>query len=100
MRTRPIPIATALIAVSAGLRQGLLDLGAPPGKVTVLRNGVDLETFRPAPDRAALRAELGLTGPTLLSVGLLIPRKGKRMRMVALHPELPADVVKFMLNAT
>ncbi len=31
---------------------------------------------------------------------LLIPRKGKRVRMVALHPELPADVVKFMLNAT
>ena len=30
---------------------------------------------------------------------LLIPRKGKRMRMVALHPALPAEVVKFMLNA-
>ena len=29
----------------------------------------------------------------------LIPRKGKRMRMVALHPALPAEVVKFMLNA-
>ena len=30
---------------------------------------------------------------------MLIPRKGKRVRMVALHPELPIDVVKFMLNA-
>ncbi|HWT10378.1 MAG TPA: glycosyltransferase, partial [Roseomonas sp.] len=80
--------ADALIAVSAGLRQGLLDLGAPPGKVTVLRNGVDLDTFRPAPDRAALRTELGLTGPTLLSVGLLIPRKGHD-RIIAALPELP-----------
>lgn len=80
--------ADALIAVSAGLRQGLLDLGAPPGKVTVLRNGVDLDTFRPAPDRAALRAELSLSGPTLLSVGLLIPRKGHD-RIIAALPELP-----------
>ena len=30
---------------------------------------------------------------------MLIPRKGKRVRMLALHPELPAEVVKFMLNA-
>ncbi|KGJ06151.1 hypothetical protein SAMN04487972_104142 [Paracoccus halophilus] len=30
---------------------------------------------------------------------LLIPRKGKRTRMLALHPALPADVIKSMLNA-
>ena len=30
---------------------------------------------------------------------MLIPRTGKRVRMVARHPELPVDVVKFMLNA-
>jgi glycosyltransferase involved in cell wall biosynthesis len=80
--------SAALIAVSAGLREGLLDLGAPPDKVTVLRNGVDLATFRPPADRAALRAELGLTGPTLLSVGLLIPRKGHD-RIIAALPDLP-----------
>ena len=80
--------ADALIAVSEGLRQGLIALGAPPDKVTVLRNGVDLDTFRPAQDRAALRAELGLDGPTLLSVGLLIPRKGHD-RIIAALPELP-----------
>ncbi len=80
--------ADALIAVSAGLRQGLLDLGAPAEKVTVLRNGVDLDTFQPPRDREALRAELGLTGPTLLSVGLLIPRKGHD-RIIAALPDLP-----------
>lgn len=80
--------ADALIAVSGGLRQGLLDLGAPADKVTVLRNGVDLDTFRPTQDRDALRAELGLTGPTLLSVGLLIPRKGHD-RIIAALPDLP-----------
>lgn len=31
---------------------------------------------------------------------LLIPRKGKRTRKLALHPSLPADVIKSMLDAT
>ncbi|WP_347266341.1 hypothetical protein [Paracoccus sp. (in: a-proteobacteria)] len=30
---------------------------------------------------------------------LLIPRKGKRTRKLALHPALPADVIKSMLDA-
>lgn len=67
--------ADALIAVSAGLAEGLIALGAAPGKVTVLRNGVDLAAFAPPIDRAALRAELGLAGPVILSVGHLIERK-------------------------
>jgi teichuronic acid biosynthesis glycosyltransferase TuaC len=67
--------AAALIAVSAALKQALVALGAPEEKVTVLRNGVDLSLFRPA-DRVAARRALGLTRPTLLSVGHLIERKG------------------------
>lgn len=30
---------------------------------------------------------------------LLIPRRGKRTRKLAIHPALPADVVKSMLQA-
>jgi len=67
--------ADALIAVSEGLAEGLIALGAPTGKVTVLRNGVDLGAFEPPTDRDALRAELGLSGPIVLSVGHLIERK-------------------------
>jgi glycosyltransferase involved in cell wall biosynthesis len=76
--------ADALIAVSAALKEGLVALGAPPAKVTVLRNGVDLELFQPVPDRAAARAELGFDGPTLLSVGLLIERKRHHLTIEAL----------------
>ncbi|WP_439576667.1 glycosyltransferase [Elioraea sp.] len=76
--------ADALIAVSAALKEGLVSLGAAPEKVTVLRNGVDLDTFRPLPDRAAARAELGFDGPTLLSVGLLIERKRHHLTIEAL----------------
>lgn len=72
---RAIADADHLISVSAGLKAALIGLGAPPEKVTVLRNGVDLAMFRPQA-REATRIALGLNGPTLISVGHLIPRKG------------------------
>ncbi|MFC3568925.1 hypothetical protein [Paracoccus sp. TOH] len=31
---------------------------------------------------------------------LLIPRKGRRTRKLAVHPALPAEVIKSMLDAT
>lgn len=80
--------ADALIAVSAGLASGLIDLGAAPVKVKVLRNGVDLRGFTPPCDRAGLRAALGLSGPVILSVGHLIERKGHHHTIAALA-ELP-----------
>jgi glycosyltransferase involved in cell wall biosynthesis len=77
--------AAALIAVSAALKAALVGLGAPDEKVTVLRNGVDTGLFRPPADRAATRASLGLTRPTLISVGHLIERKGHHLVIEALQ---------------
>lgn len=71
--------AAALITVSAALRDAVLELGASPDKVTVLRNGVNTRLFAPPPDREALRAALGLANPTLISVGHLIERKGHHL---------------------
>lgn len=68
--------AAAMITVSAALKDALLALGAPDDKVTVLRNGVDTALFHPPADRDAVRRALGLTRKTLISVGLLIERKG------------------------
>jgi glycosyltransferase involved in cell wall biosynthesis len=76
--------AAAVITVSAGLRAALLELGAAGEKITVLRNGVDTQTFRPL-DRAAARAALGLTRPTLISVGGLIARKRHHLTIEALR---------------
>jgi glycosyltransferase involved in cell wall biosynthesis len=76
--------ADALIAVSADLKAGLVALGVPEAKVTVLRNGVDLDVFRPVADRAAARAQLGVTGPLLVSVGGLIERKRHHLTIEAL----------------
>lgn len=79
--------AAGLITVCAALKTPLVEMGVPSSKVRVLRNGVDLAQFHPA-DRDAARARLGLTGPTLLSVGWLIDRKGHDLIIRAL-PALP-----------
>lgn len=75
--------ADAVVTVSDGLRQALIRLGAPAKRITVLRNGVDLQAFRPL-DRDRARQTFGLSGPTLVSVGALIPRKGHRHTLAAL----------------
>jgi teichuronic acid biosynthesis glycosyltransferase TuaC len=80
--------ASAIVAVSAALKQVLVGLGAPDQKVTVLRNGVETGLFCPPVDRAAVRAALGLRGPTLISVGGLIERKGHHRTIEAMR-QLP-----------
>ncbi len=64
-----------MITVCQALKDELTALDVDPAKVRVLRNGVDLEMFRPG-DRLTIRKKLNLKGPTLLSVGHLIERKG------------------------
>ena len=80
--------SSGLITVCKALKDVLVNLNVPADKVTVLRNGVDLRQFMPPQDRDALRAKLGLTGMTLLSVGGLIERKGHHLIIEALN-ELP-----------
>jgi glycosyltransferase involved in cell wall biosynthesis len=84
---RAILEADGLIAVSAALKKALVDLGADPDRVQVLRNGVDLALFRPV-DRGLARRTLGLSRPTLLSVGFLIERKGHD-RVIGALRDLP-----------
>ncbi len=80
---RAIADADGLIGVSAALRERLIALGAEPARTMMLRNGVDTSAFHPV-DRDQARAALGLTGPTLVSVGSLIPRKGHHRTIEAM----------------
>ena len=77
--------ASGSIGVCRALMDTLEELGAEPGKLHTLRNGVDLERFVPEP-RDVARARLGLNtqGPYLLSVGHLIERKGHHIAIEAL----------------
>ncbi|MBF0453816.1 MAG: glycosyltransferase family 4 protein [Magnetococcales bacterium] len=76
--------AKAMITVCGALKKSLVEeIGVEPEKVTVLRNGVDLKKFHPQ-ERSSLRKRLGINGPTLLSVGYLIERKGHDLVIAAL----------------
>ncbi|MFQ6018874.1 MAG: glycosyltransferase family 4 protein [Kiloniellaceae bacterium] len=75
--------AAGLITVCQALKDALAAIGVEPGRVQVLRNGVDLELFKPV-DREAVRTQLGLEPPVLLSVGHLIGPKGHDLVIRAL----------------
>lgn len=75
--------ADAVIAVAAALKEDLVRLGAPAEKIRVLRNGVDLDRFRPL-DRGPIRARFGLAGKVVASVGSLIARKGHDIAVEAI----------------
>jgi glycosyltransferase involved in cell wall biosynthesis len=79
--------AAGIVTVCEALKRQLVLLGVPERRITVLRNGVDLERFRPV-DRESVRARLGFGGTTLLSVGNLLPLKGHDIVIRAL-PMLP-----------
>ncbi|WP_405243708.1 glycosyltransferase [Lentisalinibacter salinarum] len=86
--------ARGLVTVSEALRGRLIELGASPDKVKTLRNGVDLQKFRPLP-RDQIRRDLGIEHPTLLSVGHLIERKGHHIAIESLThlPEFQLIIV-------
>lgn len=67
--------ADVLITVSAALKRVLIELGIADEKITVLRNGVDLDAFKPV-DAASARRQLNMPAQCLLSVGNLVELKG------------------------
>jgi teichuronic acid biosynthesis glycosyltransferase TuaC len=79
--------AAGIITVCNALRDEMLRMGVPANRVVSLRNGVDLELFRPL-DRQAKRKVLGLQGFTLITVGHLVPVKAQELIIAAL-PDLP-----------
>src|SRR6185437_2553479 len=84
--------ADGLITVCAALKDTLVEMGVADRRVTVLRNGVNLELFRPM-DREAARQSLGFVRRTLVSVGLLIDRKGHHHIIRALGDIPETDLV-------
>ena len=81
--------ADECIGVSQHLVDRMKALGIPVSRLRMMRNGVDLNLFRPL-DRTAARAKIGIEGdPLLLSVGNLLPLKGHDVCIDALAHLLP-----------
>jgi teichuronic acid biosynthesis glycosyltransferase TuaC len=69
--------ASGLIAVSASLKNVMVEMGVPPSKVRVIGNGIDPSLFKPVDSKEA-RNQLNMpdSARVVVSVGSLIPRKG------------------------
>jgi len=52
--------AKHIVALSPGMKEGIVRAGVPAGKVTVIPNGSDLDLFGPDVDGSAARERLGL----------------------------------------
>lgn len=68
-------VADGLLAVSRAMRGDMAAIGIPESKIRVHHTGVDLDRFAPR-ERTSAKAAYGVTGPLVVSVGALIPRKG------------------------
>lgn len=76
--------ADASIGVCNALVDVLRGWGIDEQRLHVMRNGVDLQRFRPLPLEES-RRQLGIAGgPVLLSVGHLIERKGHHLAVAAM----------------
>jgi glycosyltransferase involved in cell wall biosynthesis len=66
------------VAISPALARAYRDAGLPEERLRLIPQGVDIERFAPAADRAAVRRRLDLpaAGPLLVYAGSLIERKG------------------------
>lgn len=54
--------AAHVVALSPGMRAGVIDAGVPPERVTVIPNASDLDLFSPEIDGSAFRETYGLVG--------------------------------------
>jgi glycosyltransferase involved in cell wall biosynthesis len=76
---RYVKSASRVVVNSQSTREALVEhFGASPDKVVVLYPGVDHSTFKPDADgdlRRRVRERYGLTGPYILALGTLEPRK-------------------------
>lgn len=75
--------SAAMISVCEALKVELVRLGADAEKISVLRNGVDLNLFWPE-ERSAARVSFGVTRFCLICVGHLVKLKGHEIVIAAL----------------
>ncbi|PVX27207.1 MAG: hypothetical protein CW716_03500 [Candidatus Bathyarchaeum sp.] len=94
----------ALIAVSKYTVNELTDLyGISKNKVHVIYNGVDIERFKPRPNKTELKKEFGLDPQkkVVLFVGRLYHRKGLETLLQSVPPVLKEfSDVKFVISGT
>lgn len=75
--------AAGILAVSQAMKADMVALGMPADRIAVHYTGIDRTRFRPM-DRSAAKAQFGVTGPAIATIGALIERKGQALVIEAL----------------
>lgn len=98
---RLLPQLHGTVAISAGLRDALIDLGAAAEAILVAPDAVDVTRFTAAPDRERARATLHLPQgtPVVVYTGHLYRWKGAHTLALASH-FLPPDAVMCIVGGT
>ncbi|MFC5237102.1 glycogen synthase [Pseudonocardia zijingensis] len=94
--------ADAVIAVSAGMREDVLDCypALDPERVHVVHNGIDTDFYRPDPARdAVLAAGIDPDRPSVVFVGRITRQKGLGHLIAAAHHIDPAAQVVLCAGA-
>lgn len=91
--------ATAIIVVSAKLKDELVAYGVPASKVNVNPNGADPDKFNPSVDASGVRKKYGFEGKTVVGfLGSLAPWHGVPNLIEAAKVICPANPdVRFMI---
>jgi glycosyltransferase involved in cell wall biosynthesis len=98
---RLLPRLAGVVAISRGLRDALVDLGVPAGKVLVAPDAVDLRRFSRSPRRDAARQSLRLPPEAKIVVyaGHLYAWKGAHTLALASR-HLPHDTLVCIVGGT
>ena len=93
LETRAIQRADHVFTICEGLRADIVARGVPSGKVTVIPNAVNVESFQLAsPPDPALLDKLGLTGSTVIGfIGSFYAYEGLDLLVAALPQLLAAQ---------
>ena len=69
--------ADRVLAITAGLRDEMIDRGVAPEKISLVPNGVDTTRFTPIPRDVGLARQLGIEGKTVIGyVGSVLDYEG------------------------
>ncbi|PKO45811.1 MAG: glycosyltransferase, exosortase A system-associated [Betaproteobacteria bacterium HGW-Betaproteobacteria-4] len=93
LETRAIRQVDHVFTICEGLRADIVGRGIPAGKVTVIPNAVDLDSFQLAsPPEAELQKQLGLTGKTVIGfIGSFYAYEGLDLLLDALPALVAAN---------
>jgi glycosyltransferase involved in cell wall biosynthesis len=88
--------ANRVLAVTEAERRQLHDAGVDDDRIRLVANPIDLDEFSSPPQRGAFKARHGLTGPLVVYLGKITPRKRVDL-LVRAFAQLPSSTATLVI---